>query len=177
MYSIKTLAVSLLALASSALASPVAAGTSSTAVAHQYEGWRVVETIPAADGMLVSYEPTTPSLVPAKRQCGSNTVGCDGGNVPSAAACNSLISFLNNNANNRLGGNIRSFCFTAGTDGDCCASWNQNVNSGVLLGNLVPAATAVRNQCVNFGNSGFANNVNLQGVCLKQCLSNRPTGC
>ncbi|EJT75195.1 hypothetical protein GGTG_05132 [Gaeumannomyces tritici R3-111a-1] len=63
-----------------------------------FEGFHQVDVIPFEDGVITTYEATTPAVV-EKRQC--------------------------------------------------CASWNRDVPSGVLYGNLEPAGTAVRSQCVN----------------------------
>lgn len=141
-----------------------------------FEGFHQIDVIPFEEGVITTYESTTPAVLD-KRQCGANDVRCDGSNVPSSASCLALINYLRSNSGSRFGSQIRSFCYTSGNAGQCYASWNRNVPSGALYGNLQPAATAVRNQYVNQGRSGYALNVNLRGVCLTQCLSNRPTGC
>ncbi|KAF6796936.1 hypothetical protein CSOJ01_13105 [Colletotrichum sojae] len=59
----------------------------------------------------------------------------------------------------------------------CCFSWSRRVTTTVTR-SLFPAATKIMRQCqVNALVSGWSPDVNLGGFCVRQCLSNRPSGC
>jgi hypothetical protein len=144
-------------------------------------GLVITNTVALPDGATLTvwgeapgFESTNSTI--AKRQCGANDVTCSGSHVPVAGACQALIQSLINFGGNILGDSPRSVCLTS--DGaQCCVSWSAVVD-GLVEDSLVSAAQKVQDTCVvPRGNSGLARNVNLQGVCLTQCLSDRATGC
>ncbi|KAK3381865.1 hypothetical protein B0H63DRAFT_524546 [Podospora didyma] len=112
-----------------------------------------------------------------QRGCGgSNNVECHTSYQWNSDTCQTLINFLNEDPSATLAKSPRSVCF--GTDsatGWCCLSWSKVVN-GLQRGSLVPATQAVFGACAGT-RSGLARDVNLQGVCLTQCLSGRAEGC
>jgi len=114
------------------------------------------------------------SLMP--RACGTNDVTCDSrSNLANSALCGTLI---NNVKNMAVSGN--AICLTKGGN-QCCITWGKSaVNGGNAFPgtDLVPAATAIHNDCKTSGGvSGKAGNVLLESTCLTECLSNRPDGC
>ncbi|EJD46695.1 hypothetical protein AURDEDRAFT_62926 [Auricularia subglabra TFB-10046 SS5] len=106
--------------------------------------------------------------------CGSNNLKCDGGHVPNANLCNNLIDSLSNDGGRSVAPSPRSICLSNG--GTCCVSWH-NVVPGLVQGHLVNAARDAYNGCVTHGFSGATDDTNLNGICTRQCLSNRPDGC
>jgi hypothetical protein len=125
-------------------------------------------------GEAPGYESTNSTI--AKRQCGSNDVSCSGSHVPDTNSCNQLIDSLLSNGGTVLGDSPRSICLTQ-NGAQCCTSWSAVVH-GLQEFSLANAATQILNNCVGPNHqSGLARNVDLQGVCLTQCLSDRATGC
>jgi hypothetical protein len=140
----------------------------------------VTKTITFPQGILTIWSDvsnvTSSSSKLSARACGTNDVVCDGGDNPSVGSCSQLIQIMSQNAGTVLSTAPRSLCLTQ-QGSQCCVSWADAVN-GLSEGSLLPAAEAVQNACVvQQGISGLARNVNLQGVCTSQCLSNRPGGC
>jgi hypothetical protein len=91
-------------------------------------------------------------------------------------SCQALIQSLNNFGGTVLGDSPRSVCLTS-NGAQCCVSWSAVVH-GLTQNSLVSAAQKIQDNCVVArANSGLARNVNLQGVCLTECLSDRATGC
>ncbi|EJD46680.1 hypothetical protein AURDEDRAFT_46913, partial [Auricularia subglabra TFB-10046 SS5] len=107
------------------------------------------------------------------RACGSNDVKCDGGHVPPVNTCVDLINSVRDNGR-VLSKSPRSICLSNG--GTCCISW-RDVVPDFPEAFLYNAAVAAHNTCVFNGLSGATENTNLNGVCTRQCLSNRATGC
>ncbi|EJD46708.1 hypothetical protein AURDEDRAFT_63094 [Auricularia subglabra TFB-10046 SS5] len=124
-------------------------------------------------GLAPGANATTPALAVARR-CGSNDVTCSGYNIPSARVCASLISSLRANGGTPWPASPRSVCLSSGST--CCVSWHDPV-PGLVEGYLIGAADAAFNACVVDGLSGATTNTNLNGVCTRQCLSDRATGC
>jgi hypothetical protein len=110
------------------------------------------------------------------RACFTGSPICSTNVAPSAGSCNQLIQSLTQNSGNILGDAPRSICLSQ-NGVQCCISWAdvvENVTEGILLA----SAQTVQNQCViNRASSGLQRNVNLNGICTTQCLSNRPGGC
>ncbi|KAJ7448912.1 hypothetical protein FB451DRAFT_1053500 [Mycena latifolia] len=115
----------------------------------------------------------------APRSCtGAATVACSTSHAASPAICAQLISAVTTNSNDILGDSPRAVCLGQSSN-QCCISWSQDIGP-MLEGALLPAAQKVYNTC--FANSpllesGLARQVILNGGCVTQCLSNRPTGC
>ena len=109
------------------------------------------------------------------RACGTNNVQCFGSNIPNLASCQHLVSVLSASGGTVLGTSPRSVCLTL-SGNQCCTSW-ADVAPGVTDGDLASAAEDVLAGCVENNQSGVARNVNLNGICTTQCLSNRATGC
>ncbi|KAJ6570895.1 hypothetical protein DFH09DRAFT_1277509 [Mycena vulgaris] len=112
------------------------------------------------------------SFVP--RQCGSNDVTCSGSNLASTGICRQLVDNLN--VGDNVADSPRAICLGQGGD-QCCVSWNRAVGN-MPRALLYNAAKKILDTCfsVTFG-SGLARNVNLNGQCVTECLSNRPNGC
>ncbi|KAJ6523284.1 hypothetical protein DFH09DRAFT_937991, partial [Mycena vulgaris] len=122
----------------------------------------------------------TPSVrAPAPRACsGTANVTCSSGHGASPAICSQLFATINANSGNILGGSPRAVCLGQSSN-QCCISWSKDVGP-MLQGSLSPAAIKVYNVCLagsTLLESGEAKNVILNGGCVTQCLSNRPTGC
>ncbi|KAJ7785026.1 hypothetical protein DFH07DRAFT_907688 [Mycena maculata] len=113
-----------------------------------------------------------PAAVDA-RACGSNNVVCDTNNKADASLCSALIGQLDSSTT--IANSPRSICL--GQSGnECCVSWSKAVGN-MPESDLVNAARDVYNGCFSGAISGEAKNVDLNGVCVTQCLSNRPTEC
>jgi hypothetical protein len=111
-----------------------------------------------------------------KRQCGSNDVICSGDHTAGVTSCEDLLADLQAHPGTPVNESPRSICRTTVNE-QCCVSWANPV-PGLVEFNLVSAASKILNFCgVNPRVSGLARNVNLNGVCTTQCLSNRPNGC
>jgi hypothetical protein len=158
-----------------------AAAVPAAASAPNEFGLIITNAVPLPDGATLTvwgeapgYESTNSTI--AKRQCGSNDVTCSGSHVPNTDSCNQLIDSLLSNGGVVLGDSPRSVCLTQ-NGAQCCTSWSAVVH-GLQEFSLASAATKILNNCVGPNRqSGLARNVNLQGVCLTQCLSDRATGC
>ncbi|KAF8175969.1 hypothetical protein K438DRAFT_1979475 [Mycena galopus ATCC 62051] len=109
----------------------------------------------------------------AGRACGTNNVVCDTKNKADAALCAALIAQLDSSTT--IGNSPRSICLGQGGN-QCCVSWSKAVGN-MPESDLVNAARDIYNGCFSGSISGEANNVNLNGVCVTQCLSNRATEC
>ncbi|KAJ7177191.1 hypothetical protein C8R46DRAFT_889765 [Mycena filopes] len=108
--------------------------------------------------------------------CGSNTVSCSNEHKATASICQDLVNNLRDNPNNNVGNSPRAICL--GQSGnECCVGWSAPVGN-MPQGDLFSAANAVFDGCTQeTGVSGVARDVELDGVCVTQCLSNRATGC
>ncbi|KAJ7456519.1 hypothetical protein FB451DRAFT_607293 [Mycena latifolia] len=106
---------------------------------------------------------------------GTNDVTCSGSHKADSGICNQLVNSLNSNSGTVIGDSPRSICL--GQSGNqCCVSWSAAVGS-MPQGDLFSAAKKVFSTCFGSTISGLARNVNLNGGCVTECLSNRPTGC
>ncbi|KAJ6604176.1 hypothetical protein DFH09DRAFT_1018105 [Mycena vulgaris] len=106
---------------------------------------------------------------------GNNDVTCSGSHKGDSGICNQLVNTLNNNSGTVIGNSPRSICLGQGNN-QCCVSWSSPVGS-MPQGDLYNAARKVFTTCYGSTISGLARNVNLNGGCVTECLSNRPTGC
>jgi hypothetical protein len=128
-----------------------------------------------SDGTTSKARSESPFADLQKRQCGSNDVTCSGSHTADINSCFSLITNLENNPGTTLNESPRSICLTQNGN-QCCVSWANPVG-GLTQGQLVSAATKIFDTCINDRISGLARNVNLNGVCTTECLSDRATGC
>ncbi|KAJ6522727.1 hypothetical protein B0H19DRAFT_973239, partial [Mycena capillaripes] len=114
------------------------------------------------------------------RSCAAtNDVTCSSSHAASAAVCTELLNTIRANPNGVIGSSPRAVCLGHGSATECCTSWSQDVDA-MLQGALLAAANKVYSVCFapsNTNESGPARHVALNGGCLTQCLSNRPTGC
>ncbi|KAJ7693545.1 hypothetical protein B0H17DRAFT_932886 [Mycena rosella] len=109
------------------------------------------------------------------RQCsGTNDVTCSGSHTADFGVCTQLVNSLNTGT--IIGDSPRSICL--GQNGNqCCVSWSAAVGS-MPQSDLFSAANKILPACVSGSSvSGLARNVNLNGGCVTECLSNRATGC
>ncbi|KAJ6615984.1 hypothetical protein B0H10DRAFT_1652847, partial [Mycena sp. CBHHK59/15] len=115
---------------------------------------------------------------PAPRACGTDDVTCASSHAASSALCSQLLNILNTNPGTIIDNSPRAICLGQGSN-QCCVSWSKAVGA-MLQGGLFSAANKVFNICLAgsaVSQSGLARNVILNGGCVTQCLSNRPTGC
>lgn len=107
------------------------------------------------------------------RRCGSNQVQCNSAHSAYTTVCSALIDSLRNVGVSTA---PRSICLSQ-SGNQCCISW-ANPAPGLVQTQLSNAAIKERNNCGGGGSvSAIARDVNLNGVCTSQCLSNRPNGC
>ncbi|KAH0562423.1 hypothetical protein GP486_002883 [Trichoglossum hirsutum] len=180
----KTAVIALLASALGAVrASPIAAGDPQpNQVGYQMtegaETLVVTKVEPYGNGTLVywsSSDPATPApesgdLTP--RACGTNDITCSGDHQANFFDCYDLTIALGNDGNSILPESPRSVCYKS-----CCTSWSQ-ARVGIRKAYLVFANNRIISECGHSNTmSGLARNVNLNQVCMTQCMSNRPTGC
>jgi len=145
----------------------------------------LLETIQVPNGTLTIYgirnspaKPLHADLASAP-SCGSNTVTCDyGSHLANVASCDALLNSLRNDPGHGVSESPRDICFGGGGD-RCCVSWSKAVG-GLNYGMLLPAAEKMRNTCVNANSnrvSAKSDDTQLRGSCVKECLSDRPSGC
>ncbi|KAJ7053781.1 hypothetical protein C8F01DRAFT_1375026 [Mycena amicta] len=126
----------------------------------------------------LTYWVDAPGTVAARgldaRACGTNDVTCSTANTASTPICSQLVNGLDTGTS--IGNSPRSICLGQ-SNNQCCVSWSVAVGT-IPEDDLFPAAQKTFNTCwsADFG-SGLARNVDLNGVCVTQCLSNRPDGC
>ncbi|KAJ7102395.1 hypothetical protein B0H15DRAFT_329278 [Mycena belliarum] len=106
---------------------------------------------------------------------GNNDVTCSGSHKAESGICNQLVNSLHSNSGTVIGDSPRSICLGQGGN-QCCVSWSAAVGS-LPQGDLFDAAKKIFSSCFGATISGLARNVNLNGGCVTECLSNRPTGC
>lgn len=158
-----------------------------------------VYTRPLAGGILTYYAPPSsapsafsfdwdqswghPSLLPAPphpsvantlaRRCGSNAIHCSTTNQAVTSVCQTLVNSLHDNAGVYIPNTVQSVSWSGGDDGQCFIRWTAQV-SGLYQGYLGSAADKTLSQCGGATwVSGWASDVNLNGVCVNQCMSNR----
>ncbi|KAF7350221.1 hypothetical protein MVEN_01325300 [Mycena venus] len=139
-----------------------------------------------ASGYNLTYWSEAPGSVavrapaPVPRSCAAtDIVTCSSTHAASNAVCSELLATIRANPNVVIGSSPRAVCLGTASATECCTSWSQDVGA-MLQGQLLDAATKVFNVCFapsNTNESGLARQVALNGGCLTQCLSNRPTGC
>ncbi|KAJ6503900.1 hypothetical protein C8R45DRAFT_818183 [Mycena sanguinolenta] len=138
-----------------------------------------------ANGLTLTYWVDAPGVAargsaPAPRSCSAtDDVTCSNSHAASSAVCSELLSIVAANPVEVIGASPRAVCLGTSAATECCISWSQDVGA-MLQSELLPAAQKVYNVCFatsNTNESGLARHVALNGGCLTQCLSNRPTGC
>lgn len=182
MMSIKATTLTLIAaIAGSAVAVPASnmaradehAVTNSTEIAPG-----VVFTLHSAPGDIAARDEADNAAAAPRlnRRCGADSIECDDNYIPSLAACDGLINYIRTISNQVLPNSPRDACLQQ-SGSRCCISWSKPV-PGLRAGSLISGATPVRDQCVYVqASSGLMRDHSLNGVCLTQCLSNRPNGC
>ncbi|KAJ7102401.1 hypothetical protein B0H15DRAFT_329444 [Mycena belliarum] len=116
-----------------------------------------------------------PNAFAARACSGTNDMTCSGSHKATGSICQQLVNSLNTNSGTVIGDSPRSICL--GQSGnECCVSWSAAVGS-MPQGDLFNAANKIFQDCFGSTISGLARNVNLNGGCVTECLSNRATGC
>ncbi|KAJ7617205.1 hypothetical protein FB45DRAFT_1034498 [Roridomyces roridus] len=130
----------------------------------------------ALAALQASASPAT-TLTRARRgQCNGDQVTCNLQFAANKVACQQLINSIAANPNNILPPSPRFICSSLNGD-QCCISWADDVQ-GLTQGALLSMAqTQLECEPGNAIVSAFAHNVDLNGECTAQCLSNRPDGC
>ncbi|KAK2751861.1 hypothetical protein CKAH01_17782, partial [Colletotrichum kahawae] len=123
-----------------------------------------------------SWPPVASSAVLyANEQCGSNNVVCSDTNGAPTDLCKRLINTLLNSPGVIVPSNVNGVSLTSDRS-ICWIGWRDTITN-MPQGNLVDAAAATMGKCGSAVDvSGWAENVNLNNVCSRQCLSNR-LGC
>jgi len=138
------------------------------------------DTVPL-DGILTWYtsddddESTPAESLDISKRCGSNQIECHTSNMALELTCGWLIDEVRNNPGT-MPTSPRSTCLTVRLYGTCCISWSKNA-PGAAKSNFLNAATKTLDTCGDGYVSGKSKDTNIGGVCLTQCLSNRPDGC
>ncbi|KAJ7844928.1 hypothetical protein B0H14DRAFT_3455341 [Mycena olivaceomarginata] len=115
---------------------------------------------------------TSRALVPCS---GSNDVACGSGHKATSTICNQLLTHLSSSDGTVIANSPRAVCL--GQSGNqCCVSWSVAVGD-IPQGDLFNAQNKVYRDCFGGTISGLAQNVNLNGGCVTECLSNRPDRC
>ncbi|KEY63932.1 hypothetical protein S7711_11605 [Stachybotrys chartarum IBT 7711] len=147
------------------------------------EGIITLQTEQMPDGATITIYGVAPGSVseipPAlerRQQCGTSTNFCEAVHVPAGGPCEELVNSTRDRPSSLLPAGSTSIC--RDHNGSlCCISWNAPL-SNLRQGSLTNAAQITLNRCVlNQASSGRVTNVELQGNCVVQCLSNRRTGC
>ncbi|KAK4031529.1 hypothetical protein C8A01DRAFT_42029 [Parachaetomium inaequale] len=109
---------------------------------------------------------TAPEAASIQRRCGGNNIHCDYvGFRARADLCGHLMDILGAPEN-------RDLSMTP-----CCISWSARV-TGLKVNMLFGAAGPMLGQCARDNLvSARATDVDLNGSCVAQCMSNRPEGC
>ncbi|KAH0421478.1 hypothetical protein CcaCcLH18_13417 [Colletotrichum camelliae] len=130
----------------------------------------------AAWGNQVSWPPVaSPAGLDTNGQCGSNNVVCSDTNRAPTDLCKRLINTLLNSPGVIVPSNVNGVSLTSDRS-ICWIGWRDTITN-MPQGNLVDAAVATMSKCGSAVDvSGWAENVNLNNVCSRQCLSNR-LGC
>ena len=131
---------------------------------------------------LANTSPNTPGDSVLSKRCGSNQVECHSSNHAQTPVCADLINQIGNNGNTQAT-SPRSICMEWPRYGRCCVSWSVNA-PGARTNYFYSAAQKTLSTCERGANgvilssvSGKSKDTNIGGVCLTQCLSNRPDGC
>ncbi|KAJ6473347.1 hypothetical protein C8R47DRAFT_1053805 [Mycena vitilis] len=138
----------------------------------------IAQVIPAGNYTLTYWSEAAgaPNVARAPVPCsGTNDVTCSGSHKADSNLCSQLVGGLNSNGGHVVGNSPRAICLGQGGN-ECCVSWSQAVGNMPQI-DLYNAANKVFHTCIGSTISGLARNVNLQGGCVTECLSNRANGC
>ncbi|CAI0641257.1 unnamed protein product [Colletotrichum noveboracense] len=117
----------------------------------------------------------SPAGSEANAQCGSNNVFCSDTNGAPTDLCKRLVNTLLNNRGVIVPSNVNGISLTS-IRSICWIGWRDTIIN-MPQGNLIDAAAATIGKCgSDDAVSGWAENVNLNNVCSRQCLSDR-LGC
>ncbi|KAL2130455.1 hypothetical protein VTI74DRAFT_6366 [Chaetomium olivicolor] len=127
------------------------------------------------EGAAFVYPTPSPSV---QRRCGSNQVHCATSNYALTTSCEELINVLWSNPGGWLPDDVRVISYASRPDLTCAISWYNRVPNN-RYAYLIPAAQSTFENCkhrsATGGVTGYATDVNLNGVCTVQCLSNALT--
>jgi hypothetical protein len=143
----------------------------------------LISAIPFNDGTISWYgkapgqvESLTNTILNKRWGCGDNAPhDCDGNNEAKKDMCFVLLGYLEMEREQTVQEDPRHVCYEAHLS-KCCTSWSRKV-PGLTKGDLITGLQAGISQCGNDKTSARIHNVNLHGVCLIQCTSNRERGC
>ncbi|KAJ3962730.1 hypothetical protein N0V92_000522 [Colletotrichum tropicale] len=117
----------------------------------------------------------SPAGSEANAQCGSNNVFCSDTNGAPTDLCKRLVNTLLNNRGVIVPSNVNGISLTSDRS-ICWIGWRDTITN-MPQGNLIDAAATTIGKCgSDDAVSGWAENVNLNNVCSRQCLSDR-LGC
>ncbi|KAF3811773.1 hypothetical protein GCG54_00014525 [Colletotrichum gloeosporioides] len=117
----------------------------------------------------------SPAGSEANAQCGSNNVFCSDTNGAPTDLCKRLVNTLLNNRGVIVPSNVNGISLTSDRS-ICWIGWRDTIIN-MPQGNLIDAAAATIGKCGSADAvSGWAENVNLNNICSRQCLSDR-LGC
>ncbi|KAJ6473513.1 hypothetical protein DFH09DRAFT_1343540 [Mycena vulgaris] len=134
----------------------------------------LVHAAPAAESdypLVISHIAPWPRALSSLGSAGSNDVTCSGDHSANSGVCQQLLNSLN--VGTTIGNSPRSICLGQGSN-QCCVSWSGAVGD-MTESNLSGAANKIFSTCFSAtSGSGLARNVDLNGDCVTECLSNRP---
>jgi len=143
------------------------------------DGLKVVKVENHANGTLTWYADAGPvprdEVSSRDAGCGTNTIKCSGSHAYDGDLCKQLFNSLQ--ANLYMSSEPRAVCLGQGND-QCCISWSKTAKYSMRQKDILPSAQRVFSECgSSYYLSGQEWNVLLDGTCVSQCLSNRPSGC
>ncbi|KAL1841098.1 hypothetical protein VTJ49DRAFT_7429 [Mycothermus thermophilus] len=104
-------------------------------------------------------------------RCGSNQVVCTSHDYSTYLACDGLIRSINQTPHNELDPAAIGLYRVDEYGTICYTAWPQRI-PGLRYGHLVSAAWKVNSVCNGGARvSGYAHDVNLNGVCTRQCVN------
>jgi hypothetical protein len=106
---------------------------------------------------------------------GSNDVTCSGSHKADSNLCSQLLNNLSGNDGKSVANAPRAICLGQQND-QCCVSWSAAVGTMPQV-DLFNAANKAFHSCFGSTILGLARNVNLNGGCVTERLSNRSDGC
>lgn len=128
-------------------------------------------TIEAANAAVFAAAADTPTL--SRRQCGDRRIECHGSNLAHRTGCERLLETFDKDQGREVDPRAVGLWYSG--VGYCAVSWHHPV-PGLRFGHLVRAGYDTFWECYKGQSvSGYATNVNLNGVCNIQCLSSSMT--
>ncbi|KAJ7311764.1 hypothetical protein DFH08DRAFT_629393, partial [Mycena albidolilacea] len=96
---------------------------------------------------------------------------CGNGHKATSTICDQLLTHLSSSGGTVIANSPCAVCLGQ-SDNQCCVSWSAAVGN-MPQGDLFNAANKVCRDCFGGTISGLTRNVNLNGGCVTECLSNR----